>query len=57
MASQLAEHAVMYSAYVVLREILDCFLLCHEVMVDPRLKKHLEVLFLLETLPTQSESI
>jgi hypothetical protein len=57
MASQLAEHATMYSASVVLRAILDCFLLCHEVMVDPRLKQHPGVLFLSETLPTQSESI
>jgi hypothetical protein len=46
MASQLAEHAAMYSAFIVLREILDCFLLCHEVMVDPKLNQHLEVLFL-----------
>jgi hypothetical protein len=57
MASQLAEHAAMYSAYVVLRAILDCFLLYHEIMVDPRLKQHPEVLFLSETLPTQSESV
>jgi hypothetical protein len=55
MASQLAEHATMYYASIVLREILDCFLLCHEVMVDPRPKQHLEVLSLSETLPSQSE--
>jgi hypothetical protein len=40
MASQLAEHATMYSASVVLREMLDFFLLCHEIMADPILKKH-----------------
>jgi hypothetical protein len=57
MDSQLAEHVAMYSASVVLREILDCFLLFHEVMADPRLKQHPEVLFLSETLPTQSESV
>ena len=57
MASQMAEHAAMYSAYAVLRAILDCFLLCHEVMADPRLKQHPEVLFLSETLPAQSESV
>jgi hypothetical protein len=57
MASQLAEHAAMYSTFAVLREILDCFLLCHEIMEDPRLKQHPEVLFLLETLPAQSESV
>jgi hypothetical protein len=57
MASQLAEHAAMYFAYVVLRAILDCFLLFHEVMVDPKLKQHPEVLFLSEALPAQSESV
>jgi hypothetical protein len=50
-ASQLAEHAAMYSAYTVLRAILDFFLLCHEIMADPKLKQHLEVLFLSATLP------
>jgi hypothetical protein len=57
MDSQLVEHAAMYSASVVLRAILDCSLLYHEVMADPRLKQHLEVLFLSETLPAQSESV
>ena len=57
MASQLVEHDVIYSSFVVLGEILDCFLLCHEVMADLRLKQHPEVLFLLETLPAQSESV
>jgi hypothetical protein len=57
MASQLAEHATMYFTSAMLRAILDCFLLCHEVMADPRLKQHLEVLFLSETLPTQYESV
>jgi hypothetical protein len=57
MASKLAEHAAMYSASAVLREILDCFLLCHEVMADPKLKQHLEVLFLSEALPAQFESV
>jgi hypothetical protein len=44
-ASQLAEHAAMYSTSAVMRAILDCFLLCHEIMVDPKLKQHLEVFF------------
>jgi hypothetical protein len=57
MASQLAKHATMYSAFVVLGAMLDCFLLCHEIMDDPRLKQHSEVLFLSETLPAQSESV
>jgi hypothetical protein len=55
MDSQLVEHAAIYSAFVVLAEILGSFLLYHEVMADPRLKQHPEVLFLLETLPTQFE--
>jgi hypothetical protein len=57
MASQLEEHASMYSASVVLSAILDGFLLYHEIMADPRLKEHPEVLFLSKTLPSQSESI
>jgi hypothetical protein len=56
-ASQLAEHAAMYSASTVLRAILDCFLLCHEIMIDPKLKQHPEVLFLSAMLPAQSESV
>jgi hypothetical protein len=47
----------MYSASTVLREILDYFLLFHEVMADPRMKQHLEVFFILETLLTQFESV
>jgi hypothetical protein len=52
MASQLVEHARMYYASVVLRAMLDYFLLFHEIMANPKLKKHPEVLFLSETLPT-----
>jgi hypothetical protein len=57
MASQLAEHVAMYSLSVVLRAILDCFMLCHEVMADPKLKQHHEVIFLSEALLAQSESV
>jgi hypothetical protein len=57
MASQLAEHAAMYSTYIVLREILDCFLLFHEVMADLKLKQYPEVIFLSQALPAQSESV
>jgi hypothetical protein len=57
MASQLAKHVAIYSASAVLRAILDSFLLCHEVIADPKLKQHPEVFFLSETLPAQSESI
>jgi hypothetical protein len=46
MASPLAEHAAIYSASAVLGEILDCFLLYHEVTADPILKQHPEVIFL-----------
>ena len=46
MALKLAEHATIYFSSVVMREMLDFFLLCHEVMVDPKMNQHLEVLFL-----------
>jgi hypothetical protein len=57
MASQLAEHATMYSASAMLRAMLNCSLLCHEVMADSRLKQHPEVLFFSKALPAQSESV
>jgi hypothetical protein len=57
MASQLAKHATMYFVSAVLRAILDCFLLCYEVMADLKLKQHPKVLFLLEELPAQYESV
>jgi hypothetical protein len=57
MNSQLAELATMYYASAVLGAMLDLFLLCDEIMDDPRMKKHSEVLFLLEKLPAQSESV
>jgi hypothetical protein len=56
-ASQLAEHATMYSASAVLRAMLDYFLLYHDIMDNPKLKQHPEVLFLSETLPAQSASV
>ena len=34
-ASQQAKQAAMYSASAILRATLDCFLLNHEIMVDP----------------------
>jgi hypothetical protein len=57
MDSQLAEYDAMYSASIILREILDCFMIFHEVMVEPKLKQHLEILVFSEELPTQYESI
>ncbi len=42
----MVEHASMYYSSTVLREMLDCFLLYHEIMADPILKQDLEVLFL-----------
>jgi hypothetical protein len=53
MTSQLEEHAGMYFTSVMMREILDFFLLWHEVMVEPGMKQHLEVIFLSETLPAE----
>jgi hypothetical protein len=57
MASQLAEHAAIYFSSSLSREILDCFMLCHEIMVELKLKQHHEMLFLSEALPAQSKSI
>jgi hypothetical protein len=57
MASQLVEHATMYSTSVVLEAMLNFSLLCHEVMPDSRLKQHPKVLFLSEALPAQYESV
>ena len=57
MASQLEEQVVMYSALDVLREKLDCFLLNHEIMANPRQLHSPEVLFLSVTLPSHSESV
>jgi hypothetical protein len=57
MVSQLAKHLAMYYVFGMLREILDCVMLCHEFMADPKLKQHHEVLFLSETLPAQSELV
>ena len=47
----------MYYASIVMREILDFILVCHEIIADPKLKQHPEVLFLSETLPAQSASV
>jgi hypothetical protein len=57
MASQLVEHVAIYFVSVVLREIMDCFVIFHEVMTDPKLKQHPEVLFLSKSLLAQSESV
>jgi len=57
MGLQLAEQVVIYYASVVLRETLDCFMLIHEIMVDPGLKHPLEVIFLSKTRHAQSESV
>ena len=57
MGLQLAEQVVIYYASVVLRETLDCFMLIHEIMVDPGLKHPLEVIFLSKPRHAQSESV
>jgi hypothetical protein len=57
MDSHLVEHDEMYFAFVVLREILYLSLLFHEVMADPKLKQHPEVIFLFESISSQSELV
>ena len=57
MDSQQVEQNAMYSASTVLRETLDCFLLNHEIIADPKQKHPPDVLFLSETLPAQSASV
>jgi hypothetical protein len=57
MASPLVKNDAIYSTSITLREIIYCFLLHNEIMANPRLKQHPEVLFLLETLPSKFESV
>ena len=57
MASQLARLVVIYSTSIELNAIEYYFLLNHEIIVDPKLKQHLDVLFLSITLPAQSKSV
>ena len=56
-AAQLAEQASIYSTSAVLRETLDCFLLNHELIEDPKQKHLPDVLFLPKILPAQSASV
>ena len=56
-ASLHVEHVAMYSSCSILSAILVCFLLNHEIMPDPRLKQHLEVLLISLALNSQSESM
>ena len=51
------EQSAMYSASIVLRETLDCFLLNHELIVDLKQKHLPDVLFLSEILLAQSASV
>jgi hypothetical protein len=51
------EHATMFYASIVLKEMLDCFLLFHDIMADPKVKQHSEVIFLSETLLSQYKSV
>ena len=57
MASQLVEQAAMYFASAMLRETLDCFLLNHELIADPKQKHLPNVFFLSEILLVQSASV
>jgi hypothetical protein len=56
MASQLAVLVAMYSVSVELSAMEFCFFLNQDIIIDPKLKKHPEVLFLFVALPTQSKS-
>jgi hypothetical protein len=56
-SSLLAEHAAIYSASAVLSTTLVFFLLNHEIIADPKLKQHLDVLFRSATLPAQYELV
>jgi hypothetical protein len=57
MASQLAILVAIYFASVELSATKVYFLLNHVIIVDPKLKKHPEVLFLSMELPAQSKSV
>ena len=47
----------MYLASVELCATEDCFLHIHDIIAEPKLKQHLELLFPLVTLPSQSKSV
>ena len=53
MASQLAILATIYFASVELSAMEVCFWLNQDIITDPKLKKHLEVLFVFDALPSQ----
>jgi hypothetical protein len=57
MASQLAVLAAMYSASAELSAMKFFFLPNQDIIVDPNLKQHLEVLFLTAALLSQLESV
>ena len=57
MASQLAEQDAIYSSSVVMRKTMECYLLSHNIMADPRVKHPPKVLFISETLPAQSKNV
>jgi hypothetical protein len=56
MASQQEALTAMYSTSAGLIAIEPCFLLNQEITLEPKLKQHPEVLFLLSSPPAQSES-
>ena len=51
------EYSTMYSAYAVLSKRLVCFVLNQEIMHDPILKQHRDVIFLSLAILPQSESV
>jgi len=56
MASQLPILVAMYFAFAKLSAMEVCFPLNQGIIVEPKLKQHLEVPFMFVALPTQSES-
>ena len=56
MASQVALVKALYSASVDDKETVGCFLLLHDMTLEPMLKTYPEVDFLSSGFPAQSES-
>ena len=56
MASQVALVKALYSVYVDDKETVGCFLLLHDMTLEPMLKAYQEVDFLSSGFPAQSKS-
>lgn len=57
MVSQLAILATIYSASTMLSAMKVCFLQNQDIIFDPKVKRHPEVLFLSDALPAQFEFV